>query len=427
MLRWPTRPKTRRRPRRGEPRRAPPKSVARWSSRACCPGPYDRNGALVSINAGAGGTESQDWAEMLLRMYIRWAERKGFKVEELDRQPGDEAGIKSATIEVRASGPTASCAPRRASTGWCASRRSTPPSRRHTSFASVVYPDIDETIKVEIDDKDCASTRCVSGAGRPARQQDGVGRARHPPPDRHRRARPDERSQHKNRDRDAHPALQAVRGGAEEAGREDGPSTPRRRRSSGAARSGRTCWRPTGWSRTTARVEVGNVDAVLDGDLDQFMVAMLLAGRWSGDVSGQPPESQAEPAGGGPCRERADRRAREKLEEIRAAGANPYANRFPAVALGGRAPRAAGTPPPEDELRGRGTGEHGRARHGRSATSARPASSSCSTGRARSSSTRGPTSLGDAYAALHRAGRGDFIGVTGDLDAHAHRRADRRR
>src|SRR4029079_17223226 len=63
-------------------------------------GPYDRNGALVSINAGAGGTESQDWAEMLLRMYIRWAERKGFKVEELDRQPGDEAGIKSATIGV---------------------------------------------------------------------------------------------------------------------------------------------------------------------------------------------------------------------------------------------------------------------------------------------------------------------------------------
>ena len=63
-------------------------------------GPYDRNGALVSINAGAGGTESQDWAEMLFRMYIRWAERKGFKLEELDRQPGDEAGIKSATILV---------------------------------------------------------------------------------------------------------------------------------------------------------------------------------------------------------------------------------------------------------------------------------------------------------------------------------------
>ena len=61
-------------------------------------GPYDRNGALVSINAGAGGTESQDWAEMLMRMFIRWGERKGFKLEELDRQPGDEAGIKSATI-----------------------------------------------------------------------------------------------------------------------------------------------------------------------------------------------------------------------------------------------------------------------------------------------------------------------------------------
>ena len=76
------------------------RSISKMEFARMLSGPYDRNGALVSINAGAGGTESQDWAEMLLRMYIRWAERKGFKLEELDLQPGDEAGIKSATIGI---------------------------------------------------------------------------------------------------------------------------------------------------------------------------------------------------------------------------------------------------------------------------------------------------------------------------------------
>jgi len=118
-------------------------------------GPYDRNGALVSINAGAGGTESQDWAEMLLRMYARWAERKGYKLEELDRQPGDEAGIKSATIGVEGEWAYGWL---RAEAGVHRLVRISPydaQARRHTSFASVfIYPDIDETIKVEIDEKD---------------------------------------------------------------------------------------------------------------------------------------------------------------------------------------------------------------------------------------------------------------------------------
>ena len=127
-------------------------------------GPYDRNGALVSINAGAGGTESQDWAEMLMRMYIRWGERKGFKLEELDRQPGDEAGIKSATIGMEGEWAYGWL---RAEAGVHRLVRISPfdaNARRHTSFASVfIYPDIDETIKIEIDEKDLRIDKMRSG------------------------------------------------------------------------------------------------------------------------------------------------------------------------------------------------------------------------------------------------------------------------
>jgi peptide chain release factor 2 len=127
-------------------------------------GPYDRNGALVSINSGAGGTDAQDWAEMLVRMYSRWAERKGFKLEELDRQPGDEAGIKSATIGVEGEWAYGWL---RAEAGVHRLVRISPfdaNARRQTAFASVfVYPDIDETIKIEIDEKDLRIDKMRSG------------------------------------------------------------------------------------------------------------------------------------------------------------------------------------------------------------------------------------------------------------------------
>ena len=130
-------------------------------------GPYDRQGALVSINAGAGGTESQDWAEMLQRMYTRWAALRGYGCEILDLQPGDEAGIKSATLGI--SGEWA-YGYLRAEAGVHRLVRISPydaQARRHTSFASVfVYPDIDETVKVEIDDKDLRiDVMRSSGAG----------------------------------------------------------------------------------------------------------------------------------------------------------------------------------------------------------------------------------------------------------------------
>jgi peptide chain release factor 2 len=130
-------------------------------------GELDQNNALLAIHPGAGGTESQDWAQMLLRMYVRWAESKRFKVETLDLQAGDEAGVKSATIAI--SGPYA-YGYLKAEAGVHRLVRISPfdaNKRRHTSFASVfVYPELDEDIDVAIEDKDLRiDTFRAGGAG----------------------------------------------------------------------------------------------------------------------------------------------------------------------------------------------------------------------------------------------------------------------
>ena len=91
-------------------------------------GPHDKNNCILSINAGAGGTEACDWANMLLRMYQRWAEWRGWQVEVTDALPGETAGIKSATLLIRAKTPTAFAKPSAGCTGWCAFRRSIPTS-----------------------------------------------------------------------------------------------------------------------------------------------------------------------------------------------------------------------------------------------------------------------------------------------------------
>jgi peptide chain release factor 2 len=135
--------------------------------RAMLSGADDARDALVTIHPGAGGTESQDWAEMLLRMYTRWGERHGFAVSLLDLQPGDEAGIKNATIEVKGQ---YSYGYLKAEKGVHRLVRISPfdsQSRRHTSFASVfVYPVIDDTIEITIDEKDLRiDTFRASGAG----------------------------------------------------------------------------------------------------------------------------------------------------------------------------------------------------------------------------------------------------------------------
>jgi peptide chain release factor 2 len=118
-------------------------------------GELDPNNAIVAIHPGAGGTESQDWAQMLLRMYVRWAEHKKFKVETLDLLPGDEAGIKSVTLSI--TGPYA-YGYLKAEAGVHRLVRISPfdsNKRRHTSFASVfVYPELSEDIDVVVDEKD---------------------------------------------------------------------------------------------------------------------------------------------------------------------------------------------------------------------------------------------------------------------------------
>jgi peptide chain release factor 2 len=130
-------------------------------------GDHDDSNAIVEIHPGAGGTESQDWAQMLLRMYTRWAEGHGFKVRTLDLQPGEEAGIKSATVEVTG---TNAYGYLRAERGVHRLVRISPfdaQSRRHTSFASVdVLPEIEGDVEVAIDDKDLrVDTYRSSGAG----------------------------------------------------------------------------------------------------------------------------------------------------------------------------------------------------------------------------------------------------------------------
>ena len=141
--------------------------IEKFSLSLMLDGENDANNAIVSINAGAGGTEAQDWAEMLFRMYVRWAERHGYKSDIIDFQPGDEAGIKSVTFT--AEGQNAF--------GYLKSERGVhrlvrispfnASGKRHTSFASVfVYPELDQEISIDIEDKDLRiDVYRASGAG----------------------------------------------------------------------------------------------------------------------------------------------------------------------------------------------------------------------------------------------------------------------
>jgi peptide chain release factor 2 len=130
-------------------------------------GEHDRRNAIVTIHPGAGGTESQDWAEMLLRMYLRWAERRGFRTEMIDYQPGEQAGLKSATLTMTGDYAYGLLT---AEAGVHRLVRISPfdqAARRHTSFASVyVWPELPEDVDIEIDDKDLRiDTFRSSGAG----------------------------------------------------------------------------------------------------------------------------------------------------------------------------------------------------------------------------------------------------------------------
>jgi peptide chain release factor 2 len=138
-----------------------------YELRSMLQGPDDHRNAMVEISAGAGGTEAQDWAAMLLRMYTRWAERRGFSIEVLDVSEGEEAGIKGAMLEVKGEYAYGFL---RSEAGVHRLVRISPfdsQSRRHTSFASVfVYPDVDEEINIEVRDEDIRmDVFRASGAG----------------------------------------------------------------------------------------------------------------------------------------------------------------------------------------------------------------------------------------------------------------------
>jgi peptide chain release factor 2 len=253
-------------------------------------GPYDENGALVSVNAGAGGTESQDWAQMLLRMYTRWAERRGFKVESLDLQAGDEAGIKSATILIQGDWAYGWL---RAEAGVHRLVRISPydaAKRRHTSFASAfIYPDIDETIEVNIDEKDLRIDVMRSGGagGQHVNKTESAVRITHIPTGIAVHS-DQERSQHKNR-AVAMRILKAKLFEVEQKKQEEKMGNIHAQKKS-------IEWGSQIRSYVLAPYKMVNdhrtgtkdsfVDDALDGDIDRFMIAQLLA--LAGDPSAAP-------------------------------------------------------------------------------------------------------------------------------------------
>ena len=244
-------------------------------------GEHDINSAFVSINAGAGGTEAQDWVEMLLRMYLRWAEKKDFKTDIIEILPGDEAGIKNVTFSVVGD---YSYGYLKAEAGIHRLVRISPydaGKRRHTSFASVfLYPDIEDEIVVDIDESDIRiDTYRASGAGgQHVNKTDSAVRITHLPTGIVAQCQ-NERSQHKNKDM----AMKVLKARLYELQQEEQSKKIEELHSS----KKQIAWgsqirsyvmqpyRLVKDHRTNK--EMGNVDAVLDGDIDSFITAYLIS------------------------------------------------------------------------------------------------------------------------------------------------------
>ena len=255
------------------------KRAAKMELESLLSGEADGNDSFVEIHAGAGGTESQDWAEMLVRMYARWAEAHGYKVEWLEESPGEEAGIKSSTFRVLGTNAY----------GWLKTEsgvhrlvRISPfdaGGRRHTSFASVwAYPAVEDDIEIEIEDKDLrVDTYRASGAGgQHVNRTDSAVRITHLPTGIVAQCQND-RSQHRNRAA----AMTMLRARLYER------ELQRREAEAQAEHDAKS---DIGWGHQIrsyvlqpyqmvkdlrTNIEKGNPQAVLDGDLDDFMAAAL--------------------------------------------------------------------------------------------------------------------------------------------------------
>lgn len=242
--------------------------------------PEDAGNAIVEIHAGAGGTEAQDWAEMLLRMYLRWAEREGYKAEILDTQPGEEAGIKSSTVSVEGDYAYGRL---RAEVGIHRLVRISPfdaNSRRHTSFASFfVYPAVDDDVDVEINEADLKiDTYRSSGAGgQHVNKTDSAVRITHLPTGIVVQCQ-NERSQHKNKAM----ALKILRSRLYELElekkREEKDSLHREKKGIAWGSQIRSYvlqpYQMVKDHRTNC--EIGNVNGVLDGEINRLIQEYLL-------------------------------------------------------------------------------------------------------------------------------------------------------
>ena len=242
-------------------------------------GEHDRLGALVSIHPGAGGTESQDWAQMLFRMYLRWAERHGFATNVLDLQPGDEAGVKDATVEILGEYAYGYL---KGESGVHRLVRISPydaAQRRHTSFASVfVYPMVDDTITVEIASADLrVDTFRASGAGgQHVNKTESAVRITHLPTNIVVQSQA-ERSQHRNREN----ALRILRSRLflhyqeQERLKNQAITAPKKDIDFGSQIRSYVLQPYTMVNDHRTELKIGDVHAVLDGDLDAFVDAYL--------------------------------------------------------------------------------------------------------------------------------------------------------
>jgi peptide chain release factor 2 len=242
-------------------------------------GPDDARDALLTIHPGAGGTESQDWAEMLMRMYVRWAERHGFEVSILDLLPGEEAGIKSVSIEIRGRYAYGYL---KAEKGVHRLVRISPydsQARRHTSFASVfVYPDIDDTIEIDLRDEDIKMDvfRASGAGGQHVNKTSSAVRLTHIPTNTVVSCQ-QERSQTKNRAtamKMLRAAIYQKKVEEQEAARAVIEATKTDNSWGNQIRS--YVFQPyTMVNDHRTEVKVGDVQRVMDGDLDTFIQAYL--------------------------------------------------------------------------------------------------------------------------------------------------------